>query len=215
MQSIQQDFKTRTEEIRRFLAQLKETNEAHLLTHGLDRTFTTRNTHFQTLVRRLTHAIEDFRRIQEGFTRAQRERLHAQYLVAKPEATPDELADLEDKIRGRPILQSLFTIGNRRTKETILQAEQRRLSIEGLLHGIEEIKEVSSDLVDYISTNGCEVDRIHVDVKSTSNQAQITEKSLEKIAISRIRVQKAKKAAVFLTTTIIIFLLLILIHKLC
>lgn len=193
MKKIHAEFKARADQVKERLSEMKDEAKVHLAQHGHDRSFAARSNHLQSLGRRLGLVVEDFRRVQSGFAQHEQERLKAQYLIAKPNATQEELASLEEQGKAKPMLQSIFTIGNKSAKDVIMKAERRRSSIEEILKGMTDLKELSDDFVGYISTNGAEVDRIHIDVRNSLSQSKLAGGTLEQVAKRKIRRQQAKK----------------------
>ncbi|KAI5188658.1 hypothetical protein NECID01_0271 [Nematocida sp. AWRm77] len=193
MKSIRRDFKAGVETIKTDLSRMKEESTKHHAEHGHDRSFSARASHLQSLARRLGLIVEDFRRVQNGLAKYERDRLKEQYLIAKPHATVDELSALEEQDRAKPMLQSIFTIGTKSAKDVIIKAERRRSSIEEILKGMTDLKDLSDDFATYVVSNSTEVDRIYIDVKQSLGQAKKTEGMIEKVAARKIRIQKAKK----------------------
>ncbi|OAG29406.1 hypothetical protein NEDG_00539 [Nematocida displodere] len=204
MHKLHQEFKARVGAIKEEISQMKNENEEYLQVHGFDRNFSTRSKHLHSLARRLTLVIEDFRRVQNGFAKHEGERLKNQYLIAKPHASSDELFALEEQDKIRPMLQSIFTLGNKSAREVIMDAEKRRTSIESILQGVADLKDLSNDFVEFISTNGTDMDRVHIDVRSSAGQAYSAEEVIKEVATKAIRTQKAKKNSVIVLALLII-----------
>jgi len=193
MMRIQNDFRTKAEETKKTLERMREENKEHFNVFGYDRGFAARHTHLQSLAQRLGLVVEDFRRVQRGFVKHEGERLKTQYLIANPKASQEELVALEDREKGRTLLQEVFTVGSKSAKEIVMRAERRRSSIETILQGVSELKELSDDFLAYLVTNDAEMDRVRVDVKASAGQTMQAEKTIEMVADRKIRVLKAKK----------------------
>lgn len=213
MDNLYKDFKTRTYIIKSDLSRMKEENDIHLDKYGFDRGYTTRNNFVQNMIRRLTLVVHDFGRVQGGFASAQKERLKEQYLIANPEATEEELSTLEEKTKGKVLLQTAFTLGNKTAKEALILAEKRRTSIESLLEGISDLKDLADDFSGIISNDTCGVDRIHVGVNYAKTQAKTAHGLITKSAHRKIQIRKAKKTVTILLMLILFSLFLLLIHK--
>lgn len=202
----------RTEGVKKSIQQLREENERQFLLYGFDKSLDARNTHLQSLLKRLAHIVDEFRRMEIRFVQQQKERDKLRYLIARPDASKKELQLLGDKEEDRPILQSMFTACTRPEKEAILYAERRKASIQGLLQGIEDLKEISDDFIDFISTNGSDVDRVHIEAKNTIATTESTEKTIQKVAIAQIR---KKNITRFLFIVFLVMLLFLLIYAIC
>ncbi|KAI5180344.1 hypothetical protein NEOKW01_0648 [Nematocida sp. AWRm80] len=212
MMNLHQDFKARADNIKRGIAQMKQENQEHLEKYGPDRNFAARTTYLQSLIRRLGNVVEDFRRVQNGFAEKQKERLKSQYLIAKPNATQEELMQLDEKEKARPLLQAIFTIGDKTAKEVIIQAEKRRSTIESILKGIADLKELSDDFVAFITSTNLDVDRINTEVKQSHLDTKIAHTVIQKNIHRRIRIKKAKRA---MSLTGIIILGFIIVYLIC
>ncbi|EIJ89707.1 hypothetical protein NEPAR06_1380 [Nematocida parisii] len=213
MENLYKDFKKRTSAIKQDLNKMKEENNRHLDRYGFDRSFATRNSFMQNLLRRLSLVIQDFGRVQGGFATNQKERLKEQYLIANPDATATELNHLEEKEKGKLILQSAFTLGNKTAKEALLLAEKRRTSLEILLEGITDLKDLADDFSAIIRNDTCEMDKIHMGVNYANVQTGTAHKLINKTTKRKIRLFKAKKTTTLLGIIILFVILFLLIFK--
>ncbi|KAH9386196.1 uncharacterized protein NEMAJ01_1092 [Nematocida major] len=208
MENLCKDFKSRTFVIKKDLDKMKAENEGHLDRYGFDRGFSTRNNFLQNLARRLTLVMQDFGRVQSGFASIQKERLREQYLIANPHATETELKSLEEKEKGKVLLQSAFTLGNKTVKEALLLAEKRRTSIEALLDGISDLKDLADDFSGIVRDNSCAMDRVHLGVNAANVQAKTAHVIIKNSSKRTIQMQKAKKSlTLFCTFALFVFVL--------
>lgn len=197
MQSIGKEFRNKVSLVKRELEKMREENEIHLEKHGFDQGFTAKNAHIQGLCRRLGVAIEDFRRVQQGFAAREEERLKSQYAIANPNAKPEELEAASKKEPA--VVQAIFVVGKKSAGEILAHAEKRHASIQNMLREIAELRDLSNDFLEFLTTNGTDMDRVHLDVRSSLGQSHSAETVIKDAADRKIRMRKAKKnAAMFL-----------------
>ncbi|KAI5171351.1 hypothetical protein NEFER03_0710 [Nematocida sp. LUAm3] len=208
---LAKEFKEHTSHVKLSLSHLKEQNERHLMVYGVDRGFIARNTHLQTLLKRLAYVIEEFRRVQKEYAVTQEERMKEYFLIINPKASQEELSSL--RTQSKDTLQELFTAGTKTEKESIMHAERKRVAIQEIHQSIEEIKALSEDISEFVVTNGQEVERVHVEVKATSSHAKCSEKALERAAVTKIRIENAKKTTALLLSIILALIFLYVICK--
>ncbi|KAI5136736.1 hypothetical protein NEAUS06_1971 [Nematocida ausubeli] len=213
MESLYKDFKKRTCVIKQDITRMKEENSQHLDKYGFDRSFATRNSFMQNLLRRLSLVIQDFGRVQGGFASNQKERLKEQYLIANPQATEKELHYLGEKEKGKLLLQSAFTLGNKKAKEALILAEERRNSLEALLEGISDLKDLTDDFSAIIRNDTCEMDRIHVGVNYANVQTDTSCKLITNTTNRKIKIFKAKKTTTLIFVAMLFAILFLLIFK--
>lgn len=201
-------FTSKTKAIKQGIAQVKKRNDRYKSKNGETKEYQTRNMQFQGLTRRLAKAIEEFRRLQVSFNEAEKERLRTQYVIAKPNATPRELEDLETGDRGKAVLESAFTIGSRSARKVVEDAEKRHDSIQGISKSIKEVSGLTEELNVMIHTSGATVDKIDIKAKATAKTAEHAKKDLAKAEVYQRRSTYIKRLIV--AGALLLFLLLIL-----
>ncbi|KAI5191292.1 syntaxin 1B/2/3, partial [Nematocida minor] len=213
MENLYKDFKVRASSIREELEKMKKENDVHLDRHGFDRGFATRNNFMQNLLRRLSLVIQDFGRVQGGFAVSQKERMREQYLIAMPEATEEELSSLDEKEKAKVLLQSAFTLGSKTAKEALILAEKRRSSIENILEGISELKDLADDFSTIVRIDSCDMDKVHLGVQCANTQAKSAHTVINKSSRRKIRIKKAKKTATLFLALLSFTILLIVVCR--
>lgn len=196
------------------IEELHKDNEKYKKKHGQDKQYAQRNDHFRSLTIRLADCIERFRKVQVQLSDVETERLKAQYAIARPTATEEELDNLETDESGQAVLESAYTIGSQSAKKVVEKAGRRHKSIQVLIKNIEELAKLTQELNTLVVQSGEAIDKIEIKADTHVHTTEEAKKSLEKAEIYQKRATKFKKiffVIVFVLFVLAFFIVLILV----
>lgn len=202
MEDLTANFKTVLAETKKKIEGIQTEHRARreTLQDGPETRAATIVMHVQSLSRRLSNVVNDFRTMQVSFSKIEKERLRAQYLIANPHATEDELDDLESGERGRGLLRSAFTLGDASSKKIIEEAEKRHHSIQHILGNISYLGDLAEELGEMVASSGEHIDRVQVTASTVKKASESVNRELQGVRRRRSRARKFK-----IVMTVIVF----------
>ncbi|ELQ76794.1 SNARE protein Syntaxin 1 [Trachipleistophora hominis] len=168
----------------------------------------TRNNRWQVLTNYLAETIELYRTEQLNHTKEEKQRLKAQFLIAKPDATEDELHDLVNSSEGHKLLEKEFKPGARSSKGILKKAGERNKNIKNIVNSINELVSLIDELHEMVMNSRKIVDNIEIEIDVTRKTVKEAKKDLEKARNYQKAAMYIKYVILFIFALAISFLII-------
>ncbi|ELA47623.1 hypothetical protein VCUG_00946 [Vavraia culicis subsp. floridensis] len=140
----------------------------------------TRNNRWQVLTNYLAETIELYRTEQLNHTKEEKERLKSQFLIAKPDASEEELHELVNSSEGHKLLEKEFRPGACSSKGILKKAGERNKNIKKIVASINELVSLIDELHEMVMSSRKIVDNIEIEIDVTKKTVKEAKKDLEK-----------------------------------
>lgn len=157
---------------------IKETNklkDKNTNLHVLD----LRENHTLGHSKRLSHILKKFQNVQYNYRRREKDKLKETYLIACPDATEEQLKDLEDMNKADAVLASAFALGSNSSKAILNQAKTRKRKIEQIVEKISKLVELIEEIDRITQENTDKIDKIVITLENANENTEAAVENLE------------------------------------
>ncbi|KAI5189438.1 hypothetical protein NEMIN01_0501 [Nematocida minor] len=158
--------------------------------------------HIKSLSDRTKRVLEAFAAEEQAILRKEKERLKEQYLIANPDASNNELDELNDEERAESLIKAAYSLGSKEEKENVEEAEKRSKNVFKILKDIKTLESIGERLQKIIETASEPLCSTAIATYTTNKNTEQTNRIIE-----RIRKQRRRKRTLKIITTSIVFIL--------
>ncbi|KAF7683565.1 Syntaxin-2 [Astathelohania contejeani] len=205
-------FKDLSREIKEQLKAIYEQNESIRGTNEF--LYQTRNSHCKALTNKLADAVNLYRGTQVEHNQQEKTMLRSQYMIAKPNATEEELDKLVNGEEGEAMLKSAFALGSHSAQRILKRAQNRNKSIRNIVASINELCEMMEDLHEMVKASHAVVDRIEIKVSSAVTSTEQANRELESGLRYQRNIMRIKRIIVGIVSCVIAVIIIWLLLKL-
>lgn len=141
-----------------------EMRELHTFKHGND----------------LSKALRNYQNMQCSYKESEKDRLKEIYLVANPEATEEDIKNLNDESKCESLLASAFALGSHSAKGILEEANNRKAKIEQIVKLINSLVTLIDEIDNTVRKNGKIIDKISLSVASSDTNTSHANSELRK-----------------------------------
>ena len=138
-----------------------------------------RETHILGHSKKLSEVLKKFQNIQYEFRKREKNKIRENFLIACPNATSQQLNDLEDIEKADEILKNAFSLGSQSAKIIIKEAQNRKMKIKNLVSKINILIELLEEIDKFVHENSDVVDKLVLTMENAAEDIQASQKQLE------------------------------------
>lgn len=135
---------------------------------------------------RIKKARDTFKEAQAEFCRIEKERNMSKALIARPNATREELARMDSAA-----IEAEF--GNGPAMQVIMEAEERHVDMNHICKRIEDVRHITLDFLDTIESSGERIDRVSKQLQGAGQSTDDANRNIEQAKAYRKRMAKVKR----------------------
>jgi len=166
-----------------------------------------KTTHIKGLTERVHRIVTAFSNAQSDIIKEETERLVAQYKIAKPNATENELKALENTSKGRALIHAAFTLGNKSADAALQEAEKRQESIESLIAQLNMVETVAERIQKIVDESTDPINTLAYSVQTISHTGSSANRHLQ----SAVRRKKRRRTIRLICTGVCVFAVILLV----
>lgn len=157
----------------------------------------------------LSEALKDFRNLQAEHSAREKEKLKETFMIAKPNATEEELEALEDREEGDALLASVFALGSHSAQGVLIQAKNRKKKIDEIASLINTLVSLIDEIDKMVRKQSPAVDHITVNMTSAEAHTAEANRQLESALGYQRAINRWKKILLFGLFIILVIAILI------
>ena len=130
-----------------------------------------RESHILALSKKLSSLLKLFQDVQHNYKQKEKERLREVYKIACPQATAEEIEELEDPDKAEKMIEAALTLSSTSSKNVLAEAKNRKDRIEKIVEKINELVNLIAEIDKIVSSNSAETDRIVLNMEDAARNA--------------------------------------------
>ncbi|EPR79539.1 T-SNARE complex subunit/syntaxin [Spraguea lophii 42_110] len=167
--------------------------------------------HWKVLTKKLSDVINEYRTIHVEYNREEQEKMKKQFLIAPPEATDEELADILNTDKCDDVIKSVFVVGSHSSKNILEKATKRNQSIKKIVKTIQDLCDMMNELKEMVHEHGEVIEKIDVNVEKSKERTKKAKKDLTEALGFQIAATRMKRILVIVGGIILIVVVIIII----
>ena len=202
---LSDDIKIRLQETRKETEKItKKIENRHLID--------LRESHTLGQSKKLSELMKRFQDVQYNCKKREKEKMKENFLIACPDATEEQLNDLDDPEKAAATLEAAFALGSKSSQGILLEAKSRKMKIDQIVENMNKIIALIEEIDKLVNSNTSVTDElvIKMDESLANTDGVITE-----LTSARVYQERANWYARFFTIIgfIVFFLIALTIYR--
>ena len=127
-----------------------------------------RESHVLSLSKRLSELVKSFQTVQYNYKQSEKERLKEMFKIACPDATQEQLHEIEDPEKAEEILNNALSLSSTGSKNVLTEAKNRKDRIEKIVEKINDLVKLIAEIDKIVSSSNIETDRMVLNMEDAA-----------------------------------------------
>ncbi|KAJ3296831.1 Plasma membrane t-SNARE, secretory vesicle fusion [Rhizoclosmatium sp. JEL0117] len=166
-----------------------------------------------TMAKKLMAVADDFASVQKSFKSKYKQRMEREIRIARPDATPQEIARALDSNTGSAFSQQLLASRNDKARKALNDVQNRHTELQKIEQSMTEVFELFQEMQALIETQQEMINNVESNVENTVQYVEEGSKELSKAVVYRKQARKKKWwLAIIIGAVLIVVLVFVYIY---
>ncbi|KAL6122674.1 hypothetical protein NUSPORA_00202 [Nucleospora cyclopteri] len=171
-----------SEELKGNIDKSREETELMKKRNGNNHLIDLRENHTLGISKKLSDVMKKFQNVQCDFRRREKDKLKETFLIACPDATEEQLNNLDDPDKAEEALNLAFSLGSKSSRGILNEARSRKDKIDNIVEKINKLVQLIDEIDKIVNSNTAITDRL---VLNMQESVQHTERAVTELRSAR------------------------------